>query len=161
MVDYQRYIDRIDEWITERPRTVVIAFVLLTIVFAGGLANISTDAGTSQFTEDSPAQAALDDIDQEFSPSFSEGNGSTQLIQSGSNVLAKDELLAMLEAQQRLEDHESQRVVSASSAAGIVAQTIDRTRRPSTHRSARSKTRRSRDRARSGRPPPAPASRDL
>ncbi|EMA42309.1 hypothetical protein C448_11251 [Halococcus morrhuae DSM 1307] len=125
MVDYQRYIDRIDEWITERPRTVVIAFVLLTIVFAGGLANISTDAGTSQFTEDSPAQAALDDIDQEFSPSFSEDNGSTQLIQSGSNVLAKDELLAMLEAQQRLEDHESQRVVSASSAAGIVAQTID------------------------------------
>ncbi len=125
MVDYQRYIDRIDEWITERPRTVVLVFVVLTLVFAGGLANISTDAGTSQFTEDSPAQAALDDIDQEFSPPFAGSNGSTQLIQSGSNVLAKDELLAMLEAQQRLQSHESQRVVSTSSAASIVAQTIN------------------------------------
>ncbi|WP_049997240.1 efflux RND transporter permease subunit [Halococcus sediminicola] len=125
MVEYQRYIDWIDEWITERPRTVIIAFLLVTAVFAVGLTNISTDAGTSQFTEESPAQAALDDIDQEFSPAFEAGNGSTQLIQSGSNVLAKDELLAMLEAQQRLEDHESQRVVSSSSAAGIVAQTID------------------------------------
>ena len=125
MVDYQRYIDRIDGWITERPRTVILAFVLLTLVFAGGLANISTDAGTSQFTEESPAQSALDDIDQQFSPPFAEGNGSTQLIQSGSNVLAKDELLAMLEAQQRLEDHEGLRVVSTSSAAAVVAQTID------------------------------------
>ncbi|WP_435076643.1 efflux RND transporter permease subunit [Halococcus sp. AFM35] len=125
MVDYQRYIDRIDEWITQRPRTVVLVFVVLTLVFAGGLANISTDAGTSQFTEDSPAQAALDDIDQEFSPPFTEGNGSTQLIQSGTNVLAKDELLAMLEAQQRLQSHESQRVVSTSSAAGVIARTID------------------------------------
>ena len=125
MVEYQRYIDWIDEWITERPRTVIIAFLLVTAVFAVGLTNISTDAGTSQFTEESPAQAALDNIDQEFSASFEEGNGSTQLIQSGSNVLAKDELLAMLEAQQRLENHESQRVVSSSSAAGVVAQTID------------------------------------
>ncbi|EMA50999.1 MULTISPECIES: efflux RND transporter permease subunit [Halococcus] len=125
MVDYQRYIDRIDEWITERPRTVIIAFVLLTVVFGAGLANISTDAGTSQFTQDSPAQAALDDIDQEFSATFEESNGSTQLIQSGSNVLAKDELLAMLESQQRLTEHEELRVVGSSSAASVVAQTID------------------------------------
>jgi predicted RND superfamily exporter protein len=125
MVEYQRYIDWIDEWITERPRTVVLVFVVLTLVFAGGLANISTSAGTSQFTQDSPAQAALDDINQEFSPAFEETNGSTQLIQSGTNVLAKDELLAMLEAQQRLQSHESQRVVSTSSAASIVAQTIN------------------------------------
>jgi predicted RND superfamily exporter protein len=124
MVEYQRYIDRVDEWITERPRTVVLVFVVLTLVFAGGLANISTDAGTSQFTQDSPAQAALNDIDQQFSPAFEETNGSTQLIQSGTNVLAKDELLAMLEAQQRLENRESQRVVSTSSAASVVAQTI-------------------------------------
>jgi predicted RND superfamily exporter protein len=125
MVDYQRYIDRVDEWITERPRTVIIAFVLLTVVFGAGLANISTDAGTSQFTQDSPAQDALDEIDQEFSGTFESANGSTQLIQSGSNVLAKDELLAMLEAQQRLTEREELRVVGSSSAASIVAQTID------------------------------------
>ncbi|WP_049898727.1 efflux RND transporter permease subunit [Halococcus agarilyticus] len=127
MVEYQRYIDRVDEWITERPRTVILVFLVLTAVFAVGLANISTDAGTSQFTQDSPAQDALDEIDQEFSATFESANGSTQLIQSGSNVLAKEELLAMLEAQQRLENTESLRVVSSSSAASIVAQTIDPT----------------------------------
>ena len=127
MVDYQRYIDRIDGWITERPRAVIVAFLLVTAVFAVGLANISTDAGTSQFTQDSPAQDALTEVDREFSATFESANGSTQLVQSGSNVLARDELLAMLEAQQRLRSTESLRVVSTSSAAGIVARTIDPT----------------------------------
>lgn len=127
MVDYQHYIDTVDEWITDRPRTVIIVFVLLTAVFGAGLANISTDAGTSQFTEDSPAQDALSQIDREFSPPFESANGSTQLIQSGSNVLTKDELLAMLEAQHRLTEREGLRVVGSSSAASVVAQTIDPT----------------------------------
>jgi predicted RND superfamily exporter protein len=127
MVEYQRYIDRIDGWITERPRAVIVAFLLVTAVFAVGLADISTDAGTSQFTRDSPAQDALTEVDRKFSATFESANGSTQLVQSGSNVLAKDELLAMLEAQQRLQGTESLRVVSTSSAAGIVARTIDPT----------------------------------
>jgi predicted RND superfamily exporter protein len=125
MVEYQRYIDRIDAWITERPRAVVIAFLLVTAAFAVGLTNISTSSGTSQFTQGSPAQEALEDVNQKFTPPFAEANGSTQLIQSGSNVLDKDSLLAMLEAQQRLTKHESLRVVSSSSAARIVAQTIN------------------------------------
>ncbi|HET7324564.1 MAG TPA: MMPL family transporter [Halococcus sp.] len=125
MVDYQRYIDRLDAWITERPRAVVITFLLVTAVFAVGLTNISTTSGTSQFTQDSPAQAALEDVNQKFSPPFAESNGSTQLIQSDSNVLDKDSLVAMLTAQQRLESHESLRVVSTASAARIVARTID------------------------------------
>jgi predicted RND superfamily exporter protein len=125
MVEYQRYIDRLDAWITERPRTVVIVFLLVTAVFAVGLTNISTQSGTSQFTQGSPAQEALEDVNQKFTPPFGEPNGSTQLIQSGTNVLDKDSLLAMLEAQQRLKAHESLRVVSSSSAARIVARTID------------------------------------
>jgi predicted RND superfamily exporter protein len=125
MVEYQRYIDRIDAWITERPRAVVIAFLLVTAAFAVGLTNISTSSGTSQFTQGSPAQEALEDVNQKFTPPFAEANGSTQLIQSGSNVLDKDSLLAMLEAQQRLTEHESLRVVSSSSAARIVARTIN------------------------------------
>jgi predicted RND superfamily exporter protein len=125
MVEYQRYIDRLDAWITERPRTVVIVFLLVTAVFAVGLTNISTQSGTSQFTQGSPAQEALEDVNQKFTPPFAEPNGSTQLIQSGTNVLDKDSLLAMLEAQQRLKAHESLRVVSSSSAARIVARTID------------------------------------
>ena len=125
MVDYQRYIDWIDKWITERPRTVVILFLVLTAVFAVGLTNISTSAGTSQFTEDSPAQAAFENVNEEFSPTFSESNGSTQLIQRSSNVLSKKELLAMLTLQQRAEDDRSLRVASTSSAATIIAQTLN------------------------------------
>ena len=123
--DYQAVIDRIDEWITERPRTVIITFLIVTALFTVGLGNISTSAGTSQFTEDSPSQEALDEVNQQFSPPFETTNGTTQLIQRGRNVLAKDELLAMLEAQQRLERREDLRVVSTSSAAAIVAGTID------------------------------------
>src|SRR5699024_1675078 len=89
------------------------------------LGNISTSAGTSQFTQSSPAQDALEDVNEQFSPAFAEANGSTQLIQSGSNVLAKDELLAMLEAQQRLTQRPNLRVVETSSAAAIVAQTLN------------------------------------
>ena len=123
--DYQAVIDRVDRWITERPRTVILAFLLVTALFGVGLGNISTAAGTSQFTEDSPAQQALEDVNQEFSPPFETTNGTTQLIQRGRNVLAKDELLAMLEAQQRLESNEDLRVVSTSSAAATVARTLE------------------------------------
>ncbi|UPM44970.1 efflux RND transporter permease subunit [Halocatena salina] len=125
MIEYQRYIDAVDVWITERPHAVVIAFLLLTAIFAVGFTNISAESGTSQFTEDTPAQDAFDEVNQRFTPPFEETNGSTRLVQSGSNVLTKDELLAMLEAQQRLKERERFRVVSTSSVARIVAQTLD------------------------------------
>lgn len=125
MVSSQRYIDRLNTWITERPRAVVIAFLLVTVVFTVGLTNISTTAGIGQFTEGIPAQEALENINQKFTPPFAESNATTQLIQSGTNVLDKDSLLAMLEAQQRLKSHESLRVVSTASAASIIARIIN------------------------------------
>lgn len=125
VVEYQAVIDRVDEWITGRPRTVILVFLVVTALFAVGLGNISTAAGTSQFTEDSPSQRALEEVNQEFSPPFETTNGTTQLIQRGRNVLAKEELLAMLAAQQRLQDAEDLRVVSTSSAAATVAQTVE------------------------------------
>ncbi|WP_264554777.1 efflux RND transporter permease subunit [Halocatena marina] len=124
-VNYQAVIDLVDEWITERPRAVILTFFLLTAVFSVGLGNISTEAGTEQFTKESPSQEALEEVNQEFSPAFETTNGTTQLIQQGTNVLSKGELLAILEVQQRLQDRENLRVVSTSSAAAIVAQTID------------------------------------
>ena len=68
--DYQAIIDRADEWITERPRAVIIAFLVVTALFAVGLGNISTEAGTQQFTEDSPSQQALEEVNEQFSPTF-------------------------------------------------------------------------------------------
>jgi predicted RND superfamily exporter protein len=124
-VDYQPYVDRVEEAITERPETVVVAFLLVTGVFALGLGGIETAAGTEQFAEDLPEERALQEVNRRFSPTFSTDTGSTQLIQSGENVLAKHQLLRMLTAQERLADHGRLRVTSTSSAASIVARQLD------------------------------------
>ncbi len=125
MVDYQRVIDWLDVWIADRSKTVILVFLVLTVVFSVGLTRVSTESGTSQFTENSPAQEAFDAVNREFTPPFAVENGSTQLIQTGRNVLSKPELVAMLEAQYRLERRADLRVSSTTSAARIVAATLD------------------------------------
>ena len=124
-VDYQPAIDWIDGFITERPGTLVVAFLLVTGVFAVGAGNVSTTAGTQQFTEDSPAQAALDEVNAEFTPTFATDTGSTQLIQRGGNVLSRPAMARMLELQRRMADRRGMRVASTTSAAGIVARRLD------------------------------------
>jgi predicted RND superfamily exporter protein len=113
--------------VTTRPGTVVLAFLLATAVFVPGLGNVSTEAGTDQFTQSSPSQAALEDVNREFTPVFEEGDASTQLIQSGENVLSKPGVLRMLRAQHRVADRPGLRVADTSSAARIVARQVDPT----------------------------------
>ena len=125
MIEYEVYVDRLGEYITENPGRVVALFFVLTLVFGAGLGNISTDAGTSQFTNDSPAQEALDDVNREFSPAFETSSGSTQLIQQSSNVLSKQSMLDMLRLQERIMDRPDLRATSASSVASTVAKTLD------------------------------------
>ncbi len=72
-----------------------------------------------------PAQDAFDEVNQRFTPPFEETNRALDSFSQGSNVLTKTKLLAMLEAQQRLKERERFRVVSTSSVARIVAQTLD------------------------------------
>ncbi|WP_435195252.1 efflux RND transporter permease subunit [Natronomonas sp. EA1] len=122
---YDRLLGAANEVIVDHPRRVIIAFLVVTALFAVGLGNISTSAGTQAFSEDVPAERAFQNVQDDFGPSFSADTGSTQLIQSGSNVLGKTELLRMLEAQQRLQEHEGLRVSSTASAASIVATTLD------------------------------------
>jgi predicted RND superfamily exporter protein len=124
-VDYQYLVDRVDALITERPGTVILAFLLLTAAFAVGLGGVETAAGTEQFAEDVPAEAAFQEVNRQFTPSFAADTGSTQLIQSGENVLSRNELLRMLTVQERLQDHAELRVSSTSSAASIVARQLD------------------------------------
>jgi predicted RND superfamily exporter protein len=120
-----RLVQRVDDLVVDHTRTVVIAFLVLSALFAVGLGNISTDSGTSQFTSDVPAQEALDDVNREFSPSFSEGSASTSLIQRRQNVLGQPALLSMLETQRALSEREDLRVTGTSSAAQRVAQQLD------------------------------------
>ena len=70
-VDYQRFIDAADTWITGRPGTVVLVFLLLTAGFAVGLPAVSTESGTEQFSEEVPAEKALQDVNDKFSDPFS------------------------------------------------------------------------------------------
>ena len=54
-MEYQHLIDRVDDWIVNRPRAVILAFLVVSVVLSSGLAMTATDSGTDQFTEDIPA----------------------------------------------------------------------------------------------------------
>jgi predicted RND superfamily exporter protein len=124
-----RFTQQVDRLIRNRTGEVLVAFLLLTLVFSAGLSNVSTEAGTQQFAEDIPAERALSAVQTEFSPTFEEDTGSTQLIQRSPNVLAKGPMIRMLKAQKRLEDREELRVTATSSAAQLVATSLDPTAR--------------------------------
>jgi predicted RND superfamily exporter protein len=124
-MDHQRFIDWADDRIVTDSRKVILTFFVITLLFSMGLGNISTESGTQQFTTGLPAQEASTDINREFSPAFSPDTGNTQLIQRGTNVLAKESMLRMLKAQDRVERRDDLRVSSTSSAASIVATQID------------------------------------
>jgi predicted RND superfamily exporter protein len=124
-VDYQRLIDAADDWITGRPGTVVLAFLLVTVVFAAGLPAVSTESGTESFAEDVPEEEALQDVNEKFSDPFEADEGSTQLIQRGENVLSKRGLLRMLTVQERMADDPDMRVIETESAARQVARQLD------------------------------------
>jgi len=124
-LDFQRFVDWADDNITNRPKKVMLAFLLVTLVFAGGLGNVSTEAGTQQFAEDIPSSNALERIQNEFESPFATSPGSTQLVQRDRNVLSKQSMLAMLRAQQALEARDDMYVSSTSSSAAFVAQRIN------------------------------------
>jgi predicted RND superfamily exporter protein len=124
-MDYQRYIDWADDRIVHDSRKVILLFLIVTVVFSAGLGGVSTNSGTSQFTTGLPAEEALQEVNDKFSPTFSPDTGSTQLIQQENNVLSKPALLRMLRSQHRLEQHGQLRVTSTSSAASIVAQQLN------------------------------------
>ncbi len=126
-IDHQPAIDWIDERIVHTPRRVILLFLVLTAVFALGLGNVSTEAGTQQFTTGLPSEEALTAVQREFSPPFSLDSGSTTLIQDGENVLSKAGLRRMLLVQERVVDRPGLRATGTSSAAAMVARQLDPT----------------------------------
>jgi predicted RND superfamily exporter protein len=124
--DHQRYVDAVDGWIVDRPKRVILAFLLVSGVLALGLGGSGTESGTSQFTDDVPAADALADVNDNFERiTFERNRGTTQLIQSNPNVLSKPALLRMLRAQHRLARTPDLQVESTTSVARAVARTLD------------------------------------
>ncbi|WP_424018356.1 efflux RND transporter permease subunit [Halorientalis pallida] len=117
--------ESVADWIVERPKTVVIVFLLVTALLAVGLGRVSTTAGTEQFTEGTPAQEAFEDVQREFGTPFGPSSGTTQLIQTDRNILSKAELRATLRALDALADRPDLRVESTQSAAGLIATELD------------------------------------
>ena len=124
--DYQRYIDVVDGWIAERPRAVILAFLLVSGVFFLGIGGSGTESGTSQFTDDVPEATAFENVNDNFERvTFERSEGTTQLIQSSPNVLSKRSLTRMLRAQHRLKRNPELQVESTTSVARAVARALD------------------------------------
>ncbi|ELZ37269.1 efflux RND transporter permease subunit [Halorubrum tebenquichense] len=119
-------IRRLNDVIVDRPRAVVVAFLLLTAVFAGGIGLVSTETEpTEGFTEGLDEQEALDAVNEEFEDPFAADGESTQLIHVSGNALSKEALVRNLRVIERVESRESLRVADANGPATIVAQAID------------------------------------
>lgn len=122
----ERETVRLGELIVTRPRTIVAVFLLLTVVFAGGTTMITSEAdATDAFTEGMPEQEALDAINEEFEGPFTVDRESTQLLHTGTDVLSREELLAVLRTLEAIEEQPELRMESANGPATIVAQAID------------------------------------
>ncbi|AFZ73887.1 efflux RND transporter permease subunit [Natronobacterium gregoryi] len=125
--DTDPFTRRINPLITDRPWTIVLVFLLVTgVFFVGAVAGGGEqEAGTDQFTEDSEAQEAFDDMQDDFEQSGHDSGGtSAQLFvtdRNGGNVLSKPNLLRMLEFQDRVETEDGLRVTSTTSPASLVA----------------------------------------
>ena len=118
--------EQVNQRIVSRPRAVVVAFLLVTAVFAGGMTLIETEVDpTEGFTEDLPEQEALDAINEEFEDPFEPDAETTQLIHDGNDVLTRAELLHMLRLLERIDDRDDLRMESAQGPATLVAQGLD------------------------------------
>ena len=120
---------RVNPLITNRPWTVVFVFLALTVLFVGGLgAGGDQQAGTDQFTDDLEESQALEDMQESFGgDARASGGSSANLFLEESNVLSKPSLLRMIEAQYRLENHDTLRVTSTTSPASLAANRLDPT----------------------------------
>ncbi|MFD1569953.1 efflux RND transporter permease subunit [Halorubrum laminariae] len=117
---------RLNDAIVDSPRRVIVIFLVLTLVFAGGMGLVSTDTGaTDSFTEGLDEQEALDAVNQEFEDPFEPESESTQLIHSGGNVLTKEALVRDLRVLEEVESRDDLRVASTNGPATVVAQRID------------------------------------
>ncbi|WP_138005295.1 efflux RND transporter permease subunit [Halalkalirubrum salinum] len=125
--------DPITRWvnraISTAPWRILAAFLLLTVLFAGGISGIEQQAGSDQFTEDVEESQALEDMQEEFESNSRDSGGSTAtlFISDDRNVLSKPVLLRVLDAQDRLETEPRLRVEQTGSPASNIARQIDPT----------------------------------
>ncbi|WEL27913.1 efflux RND transporter permease subunit [Haloferax volcanii] len=119
--------ERLNTTIVDRPRVVVVAFLLLTGVFIGGLGSVQMSAGgLDAFTDDLPEQKTLDEVEQNFEQPFqTDAQTTTQLIRTKSNVLTREALVRDARLLERVAEHDEYRMESARGPAPIIAQHLN------------------------------------
>ncbi|MFC7078463.1 efflux RND transporter permease subunit [Haloarcula halophila] len=119
--------ERLNTTIVDRPRAVIVVFLLVTAVFAGGLASVQVSAGgLDAFTEGLPEQEAEDAVAQKFEDPFqADTQDTTQLIRTDSNVLTKEALVRDARLIERVADRDDLRMESASGPAPTIAQHLN------------------------------------
>ena len=136
-MEYQWLIDRIDSIIINRSKTVILAFLVVTVLMVGGFGSITTESGQGQFIEDLPSFQAVEDINEDFGSTFSGVTTGTTLVQESGNVLSKGALTDMLTTRERIISTNSLRVKSVSTPAVTVATTLNpNATTPEAHRQA-------------------------
>ena len=119
---------RLNATVADSPRRIVVVFLVLTALFAGGIGLVSTETdSTDSFTDDLPEQQALDAVNEEFEPPFEPDSESTQLIHTGDNVLTREALVRNARILERVESREDLRMEGAIGPAPIIARAIDPT----------------------------------
>ncbi|RKD95118.1 efflux RND transporter permease subunit [Halopiger aswanensis] len=120
---------RVNPLITNRPWTVVIAFLLVTALFLGGAAagGGGQEAGTDQFTEDTEAQEAYENMQEDFNRGSRDSGGTTAqlFLTADRNAISKPNLVRLLEFQDRIENDAGLRVASSTSPASLIATQLD------------------------------------
>ena len=120
-----RLFGAVTDRVIEQPRRVVIACLVVTALFAPGMALLEASAGSDQFTDGIEESDALDRVNEQFEPAFGGDDPTTQLIQRDVNVLDRRGLLDMLATAERLDERDSLRVTDFSAPAMDVAAEID------------------------------------
>ena len=119
---------RVNPLISTRPWTIVLVFLVLTVVFFAGIGGGGEQqAGTDQFVEELDEYQANEEMQDRFERGTLQtgGSGASLMLPTDGNVLSKPSLVRMLTAQERLENDEQLRITSTTSPATFVAQQLD------------------------------------
>lgn len=120
---FQRVFDGIPLLVERYAFHIVLATLLLTGVFAIGLADLQVEEDFDRYAEDIPEQETLDDLEAEL-----ETETSTVIIYADDNVLTRSSLQTILATEAELtESSESLAITRIDSPASFVAQVLDPT----------------------------------
>jgi len=124
-MDHERFVDALGRQIVDHPVRIVLAFLLVTAGFAGGLSGVSVDAGTERFFESVPEYDTQQYVDDQFGPTFAEGEDTTQIVVTDENVFSKRSVLRMLRLQRSLSTDPSLRIQETTGIAPGIARILD------------------------------------